>query len=75
MSNALSNIPTDRLVDAQAIELARKASMAVISYELEDFEGMRKAGRLAAEVLDLMVEQVEPGVTTEQLDKICFEYS
>ena len=74
MSNALSNIPTDRLVDAQAIELARKASMAVISYELEDFEGMRKAGRLAAEVLDLMVEQVEPGVTTEQLDKICFEY-
>ena len=74
MSNALSNIPTDRLVDAQASELARKASMAVISYELEDFEGMRKAGRLAAEVLDLMVEQVEPGVTTEQLDKICFEY-
>ncbi len=74
MSDALLEIPADSLVDAQAIELARTATMAVTSYRPEDFEGMRKAGRLAAEVLDLMVEKVEPGVTTEQLDKICFDY-
>ena len=32
------------------------------------FEGMRKAGRLAAEILDAMVPLVQPGVTTASLD-------
>jgi len=32
------------------------------------FDGMRKAGRLAAEILDEVVELVEPGVTTESID-------
>ena len=32
------------------------------------FEGMRKAGRLAAEILDEVTTMVEPGVTTEALD-------
>jgi methionyl aminopeptidase len=32
----------------------------------EDIEGMRVAGRLAAEVLDMLTEHVRPGVTTEQ---------
>jgi methionyl aminopeptidase len=40
----------------------------------EDFEGMRKAGRLAAEVLDMLVPLVKAGVTTEQLDKICHDF-
>ena len=34
----------------------------------EDFEGMRAAGRLAAETLDMIAEYVVPGVTTEALD-------
>ncbi len=34
----------------------------------EGFEGMRKAGRLAAEILDALYEKVVPGVTTEELD-------
>lgn len=34
----------------------------------EDFEGMRKAGRLAAECLDMVTEIVEPGVTTGSID-------
>ena len=33
----------------------------------EDFEGMRKAGRLAAETLDMLVPYVVPGVTSESL--------
>ena len=33
------------------------------------FEGMRKAGRLAAQILDEMVDVVQPGVTTEQIDR------
>ena len=40
----------------------------------EDFAGMRAAGKLAAEALDLMVDLVAPGVTTEHLDKIAYEY-
>ncbi|WP_144097664.1 type I methionyl aminopeptidase [Croceicoccus sediminis] len=32
------------------------------------FQGMRKAGRLAAEILDAMVPLVQPGVTTAQID-------
>lgn len=32
------------------------------------FEAMRKAGRLAAEILDAMVDFVQPGVTTGQID-------
>ncbi|MEO1048092.1 MAG: type I methionyl aminopeptidase [Pseudomonadota bacterium] len=34
----------------------------------EGFEGMRKAGRLAATILDEVADLVEPGVTTESLD-------
>ena len=35
---------------------------------------MREAGRLAAEVLDLIGDYVVPGVTTEELDRICHEH-
>jgi len=36
----------------------------------EGFEGMRKAGRLAAEILDAIGEHVRPGITTGELDDI-----
>ena len=39
----------------------------------EAFAGMAKAGRLVAEVLDLLTEHVEPGVTTDALNDIVFE--
>jgi methionyl aminopeptidase len=34
----------------------------------EGFEGMRRAGRLAAEILDALVDVVQPGVSTEHID-------
>lgn len=34
---------------------------------------MRKAGRLAAEVLDMVTEKVEPGVTTDELNTLCHQ--
>ncbi|MDI3308598.1 MAG: type I methionyl aminopeptidase [Acetobacteraceae bacterium] len=40
----------------------------------EDFAGMRKAGRLAAETLDMITPYVRPGVTTAELDRLCHEY-
>jgi methionyl aminopeptidase len=41
----------------------------------EGFEGMRKAGRLAAEILDALVPHVVPGVSTEELDDIVRQMS
>jgi methionyl aminopeptidase len=35
---------------------------------------MREAGRLAAEVLDMIGPHVVPGVTTEELDRVCYEH-
>ena len=32
---------------------------------------MRVAGRMAAEVLEMIGDYVVPGVTTEELDRIC----
>jgi len=40
----------------------------------EDIEKMREAGRLAGEVLDMIGQHVRPGVTTEELDRICHDY-
>jgi methionyl aminopeptidase len=39
----------------------------------DGFEGMRRAGRLAAEVLDFIAPHVQPGVTTGELDRLCHE--
>ena len=39
-----------------------------------DFPGMRAAGRLAAETLDMITPHVRPGVTTEELDRLCHEF-
>ena len=40
----------------------------------EQIEKMRVAGRLAAEVLELLVPHVKPGVSTEDLDRIAHEH-
>ena len=39
------------------------------------FAGMQKAGQLVAEALDLLVEEVRPGVTTEALDALVFDFA
>ena len=36
---------------------------------------MRKAGQLAAECLDMLVAEVKPGVTTEHIDRLVFEFA
>ena len=40
----------------------------------EQIEKMRIAGRLAAEVLEMIEPYVKPGVTTGELDRICHDY-
>ncbi|BBK30794.1 methionyl aminopeptidase [Stella humosa] len=40
----------------------------------EAFAGMRKAGRLAAETLDFITPHVQPGVSTDELNRLCHEF-
>lgn len=43
-------------------------------HEAEAFEGMRRAGRLAAETLDMITPHVVPEATTEELDRLCHDF-
>ena len=40
----------------------------------DEIEKMRVAGRLAADVLEMIGEHVQPGITTDELDRICHDY-
>jgi methionyl aminopeptidase len=48
--------------------------MAIIIKNAEEVDGMRVACRLAGEVLDYVAPFVKPGVTTDELDKLCHDY-
>ena len=39
------------------------------------FAGMRKAGQLVAECLDMLTHEVQPGVTTERIDQLVFDFA
>ena len=41
---------------------------------LEAFAGTRKAGAVASGALDEVTKIVKPGVTTEEIDKLCYEF-
>ena len=41
---------------------------------LEKFEKMRIAGKLAAKTLDMLTANIKPGVTTEFIDKLSYEF-
>ncbi len=46
---------------------------AVKKYSKKDFEGLRKAGKVAAHILDYITPFVQVGITTAELDKLCHE--
>ena len=48
--------------------------MPITLKSASDLEGMRVAGRLAAEVLDVLAEHVRPGVSTDELDRIAHHH-
>ncbi len=49
-------------------------SETVIRHGAEGFAGMRKAGHLAATVLDMITPHVAAGVTTEHLNLLCHDF-
>jgi len=48
--------------------------MSVIIKTQAEIEKMRQAGRLAAEVLEMIEPHVVPGITTDELDRICHDH-
>jgi len=59
---------------AGEVEVEPLAAGLVRVHTAEDFEGMRAAGRLAAETLDMLVPEVKSGVTTERLDDLSYQF-
>jgi methionyl aminopeptidase len=60
-------------VDAAAAPLRKTGQIKI--HGPEGFAGMRKAGRLVAECLDLLTAEVKPGVSTDHLDRFVFEFA
>ena len=69
MSEGFINDPRSQAVAMLDPELA-----GVQLHGPEEFEAMRKAGNLAAEVLDFITPHVVPGVSTLELDTLCHAY-
>jgi methionyl aminopeptidase len=59
----------------EAAEAPLKNTGQIKLYGQEAFAGMRRAGQLAAEALDLLVDEVRPGIATEALDRLAFEFA
>jgi methionyl aminopeptidase len=59
-------------VDATVAPLRKTGQIKI--HGASAFEGMRKAGRLAAECLDMLVAEVKPGVPTDRIDRLVFEF-
>ncbi|SDD52389.1 type I methionyl aminopeptidase [Kordiimonas lacus] len=59
-------------VDAVDVPEARTGAIKI--HGPEAFEGMRAAGKLAAETLDYITPHVKAGITTEELDRLCHEF-
>ena len=58
----------------KASEAPIQATNAIKIHDKIDFEGMRNAGQLAARTLDMITHHVVPGVTTDELDKLCADF-
>src|SRR6201994_3128619 len=62
--------------DAEALEAtaALRRGSAIKIHGPEEFEAMRRAGKLAAECLDMLTDHVQPGVITDDLDRLAREF-
>ena len=57
------------------ISRAQSREAKIKLHGADAFKGMRKAGQLSAQALDMLVEHVKPGVTTEFLDDLAVEFA
>jgi methionyl aminopeptidase len=62
-------------IDLLVATAAERRSSTIKVHTAEDFEGMRRAGRVAAQCLDMLTEHVKPGVSTDDLDRLAREFT
>ena len=60
--------------EQEILEREFQDTRSIKIHDAAGFEGMRRAGRLAAETLDFIAPYVRPGVTTEELDRLCHDF-
>src|SRR3954454_17010313 len=63
------------MIEDEIALLERKRASEAPIHGPEAFESMRRAGRLTAQALDMLSEHVRPGVQTDDLDKLVFEFA
>jgi len=51
----------------------RRSNKRIYEYNAEEIEGMRRAGRIGREVIDIAGRAVAPGVTCDEIDRIVHE--
>ena len=66
----MAGMTDTRLIDRDDAVIGRHGAIKL--HGPRGFEGMRRAGRVAAEILDALVPHVVPGVTTQAIDDIVF---
>jgi methionyl aminopeptidase len=62
-------------MNQQDLASAAPETRSVKLHGPDGFEGMRRAGRLAAETLDMITRHVQAGVSTGELDRLCHEFT
>ena len=53
---------------------AASAERRIVIHDASGFDGMRRAGRLAAECLDYVTPFIKTGVTTGEIDRLCHDF-
>ncbi len=61
-------------IPSKTQQTGNQQTMPVTIKTNEEQNKMRRAGRLAAQVLEMIVEYVKPGATTGELNRICHDY-
>jgi methionyl aminopeptidase len=59
---------------AEISDRRRRRSAQVKLHDAREFDGMRRAGRLAAQTLDFVGPYVRPGIATGELDRLCHDF-
>jgi len=65
----------DTDMNDQAVKVPSRDGRYIKIHDEQGFEGMRKAGHLAAECLDFITPYVKPGVSTDELNQLCHDWT
>ena len=77
MQNLFLKILEEARYNSTKNKLKRNINAAIMTIHIknsQEIEKMRVAGKLASEVLDFITPYVKPGITTEEIDKLCHDY-